>query len=110
MFKKNMKNVQKYIILLVALSICATLFGLFRDIYLATEYGANGPPIFIKETWKSISIIFVVLSNLGAALWINHVAKERDVNRLIWSVFGLLFGLVAVGIFYAASIYEEIKT
>ena len=105
-----MKDVQKYIILLVVLAVCATAFGLFRDIYLATEYGANGAPRVVKETWQVVSVIFVVLTNIGAALWINHLARGRNINKLIWSVFGLFFGLMAVVIFYVASIYEEIKT
>ncbi|NQY26337.1 MAG: hypothetical protein HRT92_04080 [Piscirickettsiaceae bacterium] len=102
-----MKDIQKYIWLLVVLALIAAVFPFLRDIYLARTYGASELPTVVKENWQAISVLVIGLQNVAAALWLRYLAKKHELGQLVWVAFGLLFGLIAVGLFYLARMNER---
>jgi hypothetical protein len=105
-----MKDIRKFVWLLVVLALIAAVFPFLRDLYLARSYGAADLPISVKENWAAVSYLVVGLQNVGAAIWLRHVAKKHDSGQLAWVAFGLLFGLIAVGLYYLVRISECQKT
>ena len=96
MFQRNdVKEIQKYILLLLVLAVVAKVFPLLRDIYLAQTYGASDLPLQIKKNWEFYSLSFVALQNIASALWLRYLALKNELNTLVWGLFGLVFGLIA---------------
>ena len=106
----SMKDIEKYVWLLIVLAIVSAVFPLFRDIYLASIYGANDVPISVKGNWQSLSILFVGLPKLGAALWLNYIAKKHGASPVLWAGFGLFFGIMAIGLYYLVRIDDRKET
>jgi len=105
-----MKEVQKFIWLLIVLAIITSLFPLFRDVFLARVYGTADISAYAQANWKMISIGITFFQNIAAALWLRHVAIKSHVSALSWSLFGLIFGLMAIVIFYLVRLNEKIET
>ena len=105
-----MKYIEKYIIWLVIIAVVSFFLPFIRDIYFAQQYGASQIPLTEQAQWKSYLAIIGILQNIVAAIWLVLLAKEHQVNRILWGAFGLVFGLIGVGLFYLVSIYENQKT
>lgn len=46
---------------------------------------------------------------VGVSIWLFMAAKkERNATPRVWALFGLCFGLIAVVLFYAVRIYEQL--
>ena len=105
-----MKDIQKYLWLLVVLALFAVIFPFLRDLYLAKSYGASELPVAVKEYWQVVSVLVVGLQNLGAALWLKYLTKKHQTGQLAWVIFGLLFGLIAVGLYYLIRINDRHET
>ncbi len=106
-----MKRYEKFVLLLVALLILSKITPLARDLYLARTYG--GPdliPYYISETWRSISMLMAALVNVGAAIWLMAESARQAANRWIWGLFGLLFGLIGVIVFYVVLIFRTVQS
>jgi len=105
-----MKRYEKYVLLLAALLILSKFTPLVRDLYLARTYGPPDLiPHHIAGTWQSISMWMVALVNAGAAVWLIAESAREAANRWIWGLFGLLFGLIGVIVFYVVLIYRTIR-
>lgn len=105
-----MKNKnEKYILLFVILYAAFTLFPLFQEIYLTKMYGPD-IPIIIRSQWKMIFGLIIFLPNIAAAFWLRHLARRESAGTFMWFFFGLVGGLIAVGIFYLISIHEKLET
>ena len=105
-----MKDIEKYVWLLAVLAIVSAVFPLFRDLYLASTYGANDIPNTVKGNWQSLSILFVGSHNFGAALWLNYIAKKHGASRVAWAALGLFFGIIAIGLYYVVRIDDRKET
>jgi len=105
-----MKDIEKFVWLLVVLAFVSVIFPLVRDLYLATTYGSTEIPKIVTYNLRTLSFIFIGLQNVGAALWLYSLAKKHEVNRLAWVFFGLFFGLFAIGIYYLVRINEKNET
>jgi hypothetical protein len=100
---------KKYILLFVILYAVFMLFPLLQEIYLTKIYGAD-IPIIIRSQWKMLYGLIIFLPNVAAAFWLRHLAKREEAGAFLWFFFGLVGGLVAVGIFYLISIHEKLET
>ena len=102
-----MKRYEKYVLLLAALLILSKITLFAGDIYLARTYGPSEQiPYLIAETWRSISILMIALVNVGAAVWLIAESARQTANRWVWGLFGFLFGLIGVIVFYIVLIYR----
>ncbi len=105
-----MKNIQKYILLLVVLAVLAYTFPIVRDIYLAYTYGSGQIPYYVEKNWETVSLLVISIHNVAAAIWLWQLARKYELSKSIWMSFGLLFGLIAVGIFYLVRINDKLET
>ena len=105
-----MKNIEKYIVWLIVLTAISFVLPFIRDIYLAQQYGSAQIPLTEQAQWKSYIAFIGIMQNFVAAIWLVFLAKAHQLNRILWGVFGLTFGLLGVGLFYLVSIYEHQKT
>ena len=100
-----MSKYEKLILLLVALLLLGRFGGLARDIYIARTYGSPIPP-HVEYYWEQISVLFGVLVNIGAGIWLYIESKAINLKAWVWSLLGFLFGLIGVILFYAIQIYS----
>jgi len=105
-----MKRYEKYVLLLVALLVLSKITPLARDLYLARTYPMDQIPYHISETWRSISMLMAALVNVGAAIWLVAESARQAANRWIWGLFGLLFGLIGVIVFYVVLIFRTVQS
>jgi branched-subunit amino acid transport protein len=102
-----MKQIHKYIWLLIVLSAIASIMPFVRDIYLARTYGAMDIPFVVKANMEALTAAFFALQNLAAALWLKHVAANDKEGWLAWTAFGLFFGLIAIVIYYLVKLHDR---
>lgn len=106
--KLSMKMNEKYIVIIIILFLIGAVFPFLRDVYLASTYGAMEIPQTDKEIWKTVSIATASLVNIGCAVWLFVLSQKASASKYVWPIFGLFFGLVAVGIFYLIRINERL--
>lgn len=106
----DVREIQKFIWLLLVLVVIAKVFPFLRDLYLARTYAPGEIPLSVVDNFQFISLGLVALQNVASALWLRYLAFQNGVGTIVWSAFGLLFGLIAVAILYLASMYERQKT
>ncbi|USD36181.1 hypothetical protein [Ferrimonas sp. SCSIO 43195] len=103
-----MEEVKPFILLAIVLAVAAAVFPLFRDMYLAVEYGVTEIPYTVRKQWESLSILVVSLQNLACCAWLWWVTSKNNDGKLLWSAFGLLFGLVPIAIYYLVRLNDRI--
>lgn len=108
--RHNMKEIQKYIWLLLVMAVIAKTFPFIKDIYLSQTYGTSEAPSLVKRTLEIFSFGLVAMQNIASSLWLRHLAIKNKLSIALWSIFGLFFGLIAVAIFYIAKINERQET
>jgi uncharacterized membrane-anchored protein len=102
-----MEGIHKFIWLLIALAIVSGVLLAIQPYYYAHEYGASDVPQSTVAAWKLVLVLIGAIQNLASALWLRYESKRAQLESLVWPLFGLLFGLFAVGIFYLKAIYEQ---
>jgi len=50
------------------------------------------------------------LLSIVSAIWLFAEARKNNSNWLFWTIFGIVSGLIGVGIFYVYSLYYEKKS
>ena len=105
-----MKRYEKFALLLIVFLIVSRIVPFVGDIYVARTYGPPDlVPFQVLKTWESISILLVALVHIGAAIWMISEAKIENLNRWIWGLFGLTFGLIGLVIFYLVLLYQQLQ-
>jgi uncharacterized BrkB/YihY/UPF0761 family membrane protein len=102
---KTMTKHEKLILLLVFLLLLGRFGGLARDLYVARTYGSPTPE-YVKYYAEQVSVIFGVLVNIGAAIWLYIEAKSVELKAWVWSVLGFFFGVMGIIMFYVIQIYS----
>ena len=100
-----MTKQEKLILLLIALIVIGRFSVFARDIYLARTY-ASLIPLEVENYWKNVSLIFGLVENFGAAIWLYIESKALNLKAWVWSLLGLFFGVVGVILFYVIQIYS----
>lgn len=104
-----MKRYEKFALLLVVFLIISKIVPFMGDIFLARTYGPHDLiPFQVLKTWESIYILLDALVHIGAAIWIFAEAKIESLNRWVWGIFGLAFGLIGLVIFYLVLLYQQL--
>jgi len=104
-----MNRYEKLALLVVALLLVSKLGAFGRDILLAQTYGAGPLPYEAKRNWELITFLVTSALNIGAGIWLYLDATKEKLNRCVWAVFGLFFGLMAIAIFYLVQIYSQTR-
>jgi uncharacterized protein YacL len=63
----------------------------------------------LRQNLISIGFFLITMaSHIVIAIWLNIESKKLNRNRLVWTVFGLFFGITAAILFYLIEIYNEV--
>jgi len=68
---------------------------------------ATGIVQLIITLLLSIGIGFLIFNHFDRLFWL---ASKDNINKLVWVVFGLFFGLIAVVLYYLIRINGKIET
>ena len=91
-----LENIRKFVWIAIIFAVAVPVFTFLRDVYLASTYGALEIPHDIKKQWESISLLVLGLQNVAAALWLWYEASKNKSGSVVWSLFGLVFGINGV--------------
>jgi len=92
--------------------IALIIYFFFRFIFmyfttnLAKVIGIEGSGI----AYMVLYIGFPMLCNAGFGHWLSALNRGRGYMRTIWFVFGFLFGLSGVGLFYILKLFEHLTS
>lgn len=104
-----MKQIEKFLIIIMILTIISIAGTYFFNISLARFYGATeyGKMVLFNKGVASIFLGFKFLVNICIAVWLFVTARE---NKWAWLVLGFFFGLLAAIFFYLLRIYELLQS
>ncbi|MDF1822523.1 MAG: hypothetical protein P1U64_13150 [Alcanivoracaceae bacterium] len=104
-----MENSNKFIWLLIALAALSTIaLGSEPLYYYLVETAGSTVPKTTQAAWKMWQVAVGSVSNVACALWLWYEARRANLSVAMWALFGLVFGLFAVLIFYMKAIYEQL--
>ena len=91
------------------LSLISIVIPFARDLYITTNISNVVLNENQKAWWTLWRVGLAALVNIGAAIWLFSESRQTNYNSFIWSLFGLTFGLFAVGLFYLVSINSKLS-
>jgi hypothetical protein len=105
-----MKQIEKLVLVVIAFLIFSRVGIFIKDIFYAYSVGTGEPTLQQTLTFKNISFILFIIVNIGSSIWLYVESQKAKLRKWIWTLFGLLFGLMAVAIFYLSGIYHQIRS
>lgn len=103
-----MKHIEKFLIVIMILTIISISGTYISNILLVKLYGVNeyGQMVLFNKVVASIFLVFKFLVNVCIAIWLFITAREYKWG---WLVLGFFFGLVAAIFFYLLRIYDLLR-
>ena len=103
-----MKQIEKFLIVIMILTIISIAGTYFSNILLVKLYGATeyGQIVLFNKVVASIFLVFKFLVNICIAIWLFITAREY---KWAWLVLGFFFGILAAIFFYLLRIYEMLR-
>lgn len=104
-----MKHIEKFLIVIMILTIISIAGTYFSNLLLARLYGATeyGQMVLFNKGIASIFLVFKFLVHICIAIWLFFTARE---NKWAWLVLGFFFGIIAAIFFYLLRIYDLLQT
>ena len=106
-----MRNVEKLAIVVILLMVIGKLSMPLYSFVIGKLYGAEmlGQITILGYFMRLTFMILASAVQIGVCVWLFKVAKqEGNATPWVWTLFGLCFGLIAVVLFYAVKIYEQL--
>ena len=100
-----MKEVRKYVLVFIILALIS--FALPAAINLCLMVAYQGDIRILRGLSKVMYPLAEVVQNIGAAIWLRYLAKKDGSGALLWSFFGLVGGLLAVGVYYLIRLNDQ---
>jgi len=100
-----MKEVRKYVLVFIILALVS--FALPAAINLCLTVAYQGDIRILRGLSKVMYPLAEVVQNIGAAIWLRCLAKKDGSGALLWLFFGLVGGLLAVGVYYLIRLNDE---
>ena len=107
-----MKQIEKFLIVIMVLTVIS-IAGMFSsNILLAKFYGAAeyGQMALFNKLVGSVSLFFKILVNICIAIWLTINARKYKAQPGAWFVFGIFFGIMAAVLFYLIRIHDLLKS
>jgi len=104
-----MTRQEKLVLLSIVLFVLAQIGTFALAYFIAAYFGVSGPP-YEKHFWRVAALVWSVVANLGAAIWLAVEARAAVLKAWVWALFGLCFGLLAVALFYLVQLYARRDT
>ena len=105
-----MKKLDKLALVALVLIIVSRIAAVFSKALLTLLYGETGMKITILQSASAaVTIPFILLINIGLGIWLYVEAKKDESTPWVWCLFGFMFGLTGVAVFYLIRIYNLLK-
>lgn len=103
-----MKHIEKFLIVIMLLTIVSIAGTYLSNILLARLYGATeyGQMVLFNKVVASIFLVFKFLVHICICIWLFVTARE---NKWAWLVLGFFFGILAAIFFYLLHIYDLLR-
>ena len=106
-----MKRFEKFAIVLIVLWILTVIPNPLISIVLAR---ISGPVQFENMNATQVSLVFArgvltVIVQIAVGIWLFGTAKRDKFSPWVWSLFGFLFGITAIVLYYVMQLAEELK-
>ena len=109
-----MKSIEKYLWAIALIMLASNYFMHFaiNDIWTSSEsVGTKYADRLADNRFRLyLNLIFMYAQNVVSGVWLWHQAKVDSLSKPAWSVFGIASGLIGVIVFYAASVFFELKS
>ena len=104
-----MKEIEKFLITILILTVISIAGTLLSNVVLARLFGATeyGQMLLFNKCVASIFLGFKFLVNVCIGVWLYITARE---TKWAWLVLGIFFGLLAAIFFYLFRIYELLQS
>jgi len=108
----QMKKIEKFLIVIMILTVVSILGSFFSNVLLARLYGPAefGKMAIFNKLVASTFLFFRILVHICVAIWLFVTAREHKTQPWAWFVFGIFFGLIAAVFFYLVRTYDMLRT
>jgi len=108
---ESIPKISSIAIILIVLFILNIIGGYLITPYLTSifgeeEYGQYSMTISVASIVK---LTLGYLLNIVLSVWTYREAKKQNEKPIIWTVFTLFFGLIAIVLFYLFLLIKELK-
>jgi len=106
--RPTMKHIEKFLIVIMVLTIISISGTFLSNILLSKLYGATeyGQMLLFNKIVATIFLVFRFLVHICIAVWLFVIARE---NKWAWLVLGVFFGLLTAIFFYLFRICEMLR-
>lgn len=103
-----MKHIEKFLIVIMLLTIVSIAGTYLSNVLLARLYGATeyGQMVLFNKVVASIFLVFKFLVHICICIWLYVTTRE---NKWAWLVLGFFFGILAAIFFYLLRIYDLLR-
>jgi len=106
-----MKRIEKLAVVAVALLVVCRLVPIFSNRLFASLYGENFASgiSFLQRLSAAGMLPLLILINIAIGTWLFCESKRDGMTPWVWFLFGFVFQLPAVAVFYLIRIYDLLK-
>ena len=101
-----MKEVRRYVLVFIILSLISIALPVFVNMCLMFVYRGDIPGI-VRVWSQMVYPAALVVQNIGACIWLRYLARKDGSGAILWLFFGLVGGLLSVGVYYLIRLNEE---
>ncbi len=98
------KEIERLIYWYVPSIIVALVAGYVLSAYIKST---NDSSSIVIWSYMSVNILITHLHHIVVAIWLFVVSKQLNQKYILWSLFGLIAHLFALGIFLVLYVYEK---
>ena len=98
-----MSRYEKIALLLVVLALISLAGNVAVQVYGA-EAASSADKVWLVQ----LATLLGSLVHVGAAVWLGVEASAAGMRSWVWALFGLVFGLMAVALFYLIQLYTAL--
>ncbi len=99
------KETERYAFIALIIYFFFRFIYFYFTTYFSKAIGMEGSGVAYFVLYTGIPM----LCNVGFGHWLSALNRGRGYMRTIWFVFGFLFGLTGVGLFYILKLFEHLK-
>jgi len=105
------KNVEKFAIVAIVLLILSTVPSPLFNVIIAKLY--DRPELAQYNILTYMMAMGTAFSRslvgIGVGIWLFILARRENATPWIWLLLGLVFGLMAVVLFFLMKVYESVR-
>ena len=105
-----MKKYDQLALWAITLIVVARIISVMTDVISTHVFPSLATDIFYLHRIAALSTMpFLLLLNIAIGIWLYREATKDGLSPWVWFLFGLIFQLMAVAVFYLLRIYELLK-